>query len=192
MDDKEGFDANVQINTAEFKTEQNVLKDFNLDAVMRNNTITIRQASYVLERGQVFFQGYLRSDSINTRFSIVNLDTKKIGKVIGIDNVNGQVSLNGEIKTQGKSFHDWASNLSGDVNLQAQGIEVTNVDFNSFITNLLSSKNKSEISTLAYVDIYNGKTFLKILAEKQVLRVVYVQLVYSSGLIKHQDRSLLI
>lgn len=182
----------MQINTAEFKTEQNVLKDFNLDAVMRNNTITIRQASYVLERGQVFFQGYLRSDSINTRFSIVNLDTKKIGKVIGIDNVNGQVSLNGEIKTQGKSFHDWASNLSGDVNLQAQGIEVTNVDFNSFITNLLSSKNKSEISTLAYVDIYNGKTFLKILAEKQVLRVVYVQLVYSSGLIKHQDRSLLI
>lgn len=120
------------------------------------------------------------------------MDTKKIGKVIGIDNVNGQVSLNGEIKTQGKSFHDWASNLSGDVNLQAQGIEVTNVDFNSFITNLLSSKNKSEISTLAYVDIYNGKTFLKILAEKQVLRVVYVQLVYSSGLIKHQDRSLLI
>ncbi|MGL9761923.1 MAG: AsmA-like C-terminal region-containing protein [Wolbachia sp.] len=170
LDDKEGFDANVQINTAEFKTEQNVLKDFNLDAVMRNNTITIRQASYVLEHGQVFFQGYLRSDSINTRFSIVNLDTKKIGKVIGIDNVNGQVSLNGEIKTQGKSFHDWASNLSGDVNLQAQGIEVTNVDFNSFITNLLSSKNKSEISTLAYVDIYNGKTSFENISGKASIK----------------------
>ncbi|UPA55247.1 AsmA-like C-terminal region-containing protein [Wolbachia pipientis] len=170
LDDKEGFDANVQINTAEFKTEQNVLKDFNLDAAMRNNVITIKQASYVLEHGQVSFQGYLRSDSMNTRFSIVNLDTKKIGKVIGIDNVNGQVSLNGEIKTQGKSFHDWASNLSGDVNLQAQGIEVTNADFNSFITNLLSSKNKSEISTFAYVDIYNGSTFFENISGKASIK----------------------
>lgn len=170
LDDKEGFDANVQINTAEFKTEQNVLKDFNLDAVMRNNVITIRQVSYVLEHGQVFFQGYLRSDSMNTRFSIVNLDTKKIGKVIGIDNVNGQISLSGAIKTQGKSFHDWANSLSGDVNLQAQGIEVTNVDFNSFIANLLSSKNKSEISTFAYVDIYNGSTFFENISGKASIK----------------------
>lgn len=170
LDDKEGFDANVQIKTAEFKTEQNVLKDFNLDAVIRNNTITIRQVSYVLEHGQVFFQGYLRLDSMYAKFFISNFDTKKIGKVIGIDNVNGQISLSGEIKTQGKSFHDWANSLSGDINLQAQGIEVTNVDFNSFITNLLSSKNKSEISSLAYVDIYNGKTFFENISGKASIK----------------------
>jgi hypothetical protein len=161
LDNKGDFDANMQINIAEFKTEQNILKDFKLDAVMRNNTITIKQVNYALEQGRVVFQGYLRSDSIYTKFFISNSDTQRIGKVIGIDNVNGQISLSGAIKAQGKSFHDWANNLSGDVNLQTQGIEFTNVDFNSFITNLLSSKNKSEISTLAHVDIYNGSTFFE-------------------------------
>jgi hypothetical protein len=161
LDDKVNFDTNVQLNITEFKTEQSVLKDFNLDAVMRNNTITIRQINYALEHGQMFFQGYLQSDSMHIKFFIANLDAKEIGKVIEINNINGQVSLSGEIKTQGKSFHDWANNLSGDVNLQAQGIEFTNVDFNSFITNLLSSKNKSEISTFAHVVIYNGRTFFE-------------------------------
>ncbi|WP_349967183.1 AsmA-like C-terminal region-containing protein [Wolbachia endosymbiont of Armadillidium arcangelii] len=161
LGDKEGFDANVQIKTVEFKTGQNVLKDFNLDTVIRNNTITIRQVGYVLGDGQVFFQGYLRAGSMHTKFSIANLDTKEIGKVIGINNINGQISLSGEIKSQGKSFYDWASNLSGKVDLQAQKIKFINVDFNSFIANLLSSKNKSEISTLAHTDIYKGSTLFK-------------------------------
>lgn len=161
LNNLEGFDANVHINTAEFKTEQSALKDFNLDAVIRNNTITIRQISYTLEHGQVFFQGYLRADSMYTKFFVSNLDTQRFGKIIGINNVSGKMSLSGAIKTEGKSFHDWAHNLSGDINLQAQEIEFTNVNFNSFITNLLDSKNKSEISTLAHVDIYKGNTFFE-------------------------------
>ncbi len=161
LDNKESFDANVQINAIEFRVGQNVLKDFNLDAVVRNNTVTMRQVSYALEHGQVFFQGYLRSDSMYTKFLITNLDAKGIGKAIGIDNVDGRISLNGEIKAQGKSFHGWANNLSGEINLQAQEIEFTNVDFNSFITNLLNGKNKSEISTLAHDDIYNGSTLFE-------------------------------
>ncbi|WP_395463182.1 AsmA-like C-terminal region-containing protein [Wolbachia endosymbiont of Cantharis cryptica] len=170
LDNKKDFDANVQINATEFKTEQDVLRNFNLDAVMINNTITVRQISYELEHGQVFFQGYLRSDSMYTKFFIANLDTKRIGQVIGIDNVNGQISLNGAIKTQGKSFHDWANNLSGEIHLQAQGIEFTNVDFNSFIANLLSSKNKSEISTFAHVDIYSGSTFFESVSGKSSIK----------------------
>lgn len=166
LDDKVDFDANVQVNIAEFKTEQSTLKDFNLDAMMRNNTVTIRQVDYTLEHGQVFFQGYLRSDSMYAKFFIANLDTKRIGNVIGIDNVNGKIDLSGAIKTQGKSFHDWANSLSGDVSLQAQGIEFTNVNFNSFITNLLSSKNKSEISKFAHIDIYNGRTFFESVSGK--------------------------
>ncbi|WP_168463910.1 AsmA-like C-terminal region-containing protein [Wolbachia endosymbiont of Ctenocephalides felis wCfeT] len=158
LDDKEDFDANVQISAEKFTTEQDVLKDFNLDAVMRNNTITFRQINYTLDQGQVFFQGYLKPDSIYTKFSILNLDAKRISKVLNIKDINGQVSLNGEIKAQGKSFRDWANSSSGEINLQAQGVVFTNVNFNSFITNLLSSKNKSEISTLANTDIYNGST----------------------------------
>ncbi|QOD38322.1 AsmA family protein [Candidatus Wolbachia massiliensis] len=158
LNGEEGFDANIKVNAAEFRTNQDILKDFNLDAVMRNNTITIRQVNY---DERVFLQGYLRSDSMYTKFLITNLDAKKIGKVIGIDNVNGKISLSGTIKTQGKGFHNWANNSSGEINVQAQKIEFTNVDFNSFITNLLSSKNKSEISTLAHVDIYNGSTFFE-------------------------------
>ncbi len=158
LDEKGDFDANVQIKTTEFKIGQNVLKDFNLDTVIRNNTITIKQISYILEHGQMFFQGYLKAGSIHTKFSIANLDTKE---VIGVNNINGKISLSGEIKTQGTSFNDWASNLSGNVNFQAQKIEFTNVDFNSFITKLLSSKNKPEISKLAYVDIYNGSTLFE-------------------------------
>ncbi|UIP92255.1 AsmA-like C-terminal region-containing protein [Wolbachia endosymbiont of Anopheles demeilloni] len=158
LDEKGDFDANVQIKTTEFKIGQNVLKDFNLDTVIRNNTITIKQISYILEHGKMFFQGYLKAGSIHTKFSIANLDTKE---VIGVNNINGKISLSGEIKTQGTSFDDWASNLSGNVNFQAQKIEFTNVDFNSFITKLLSSKNKPEISKLAYVDICNGSTLFE-------------------------------
>ncbi|MGL9717198.1 MAG: AsmA-like C-terminal region-containing protein [Wolbachia sp.] len=161
LDGKGNFDANVQINVAELKAGQDVVKDFNLDAVMINNTITVKKVDYALEHGQVSFQGYLRSNSMYMKFFIVNLDTKKVGKAIGIDNVNGQMGLNGEIKAQGKNFYDWANTLSGEVNLQAQRIEFTNVDFNSFITNLLSSKNKPEISALTHVGIYNGSTFFE-------------------------------
>ncbi|QKX03122.1 hypothetical protein GOY07_02920 [Wolbachia endosymbiont of Litomosoides sigmodontis] len=161
LDDKESFDANVQINAAEFKAGQNVLKNFNLDAVIRNNTITVRQAKYALEHGQVFFQGYLRSGSMYTKFLIADLDAKGVGEAMGIDNIDGQISLNGEIRARGKSFYDWANNLAGEINLQAQEIEFTNVDFNSFITNSLNSKNKPEISTLAHDGIYDGSTLFE-------------------------------
>nr|WP_218939042.1 AsmA-like C-terminal region-containing protein [Wolbachia endosymbiont of Litomosoides brasiliensis] len=160
-DGEESFDANVQINATEFRAGQNVLKDFNLDAVMRNNTITVRQARYTLEHGQIFFQGYLRSGLMYTKFLIADLDTKEIGEAIGIDNVDGRISLNGEIRAQGKSFYDWANNLSGEINLQAQEIEFANVDFNSFIMNSLNSRNKPEISTLAHDGIYDGSTLFE-------------------------------
>ncbi|MGL9681682.1 MAG: AsmA-like C-terminal region-containing protein [Wolbachia sp.] len=161
LDDKKDFDANVQINVAELKDEHDILKDFNLNAVMINNIITVKKVDYALGRGQVSFQGYLSPNSMYIKFFIANLNTKRVGKVIGINNVNGQISLNGAIKAQGKSFNDWANNSSGEVNLQTRGIEFTNVDFNSFITNLISSKNKSEVSTLTNVDIYNGSTFFE-------------------------------
>ncbi|NSM56710.1 AsmA-like C-terminal region-containing protein [Wolbachia endosymbiont of Atemnus politus] len=170
LDGKENFDANVQINVAELKNRQGVLKDFNLDTVMINNTVTVKKVDYALEHGQVSFQGYLRLNSMYMKFLIANLDTKKAGKIIGIDNLNGQMSLNGEIKAQGKSFYDWANTLSGEINLQAQGIEFTNVDFNSFITNLLNSKNKSEISTLTRVGIYNGSTFFENVSGKASIK----------------------
>jgi hypothetical protein len=149
----------VQINVAELKDEQDILKDFNLNAVMINNIITVKKVDYALGHGQVFFQGYLRPNSMYIKFFIVNLDTKRVDKVIGVNNVNGQISLNGAIKSQGKSSHDWANNSSGEFNLQTRGIEFTNVDFNSFIINLLSNKNKFEVSTLRNVSIYNGSTF---------------------------------
>ncbi|MDD9331776.1 MAG: AsmA-like C-terminal region-containing protein [Wolbachia sp.] len=162
----EGLDANIHINTEEFKTEQSVLKSFNLDAVIRNNTVTVRKMAYILEHGQIIFQGYLRPDSMYTKFLITNLEINKISEMIGISNIKGQVSLSGIIKTQGKNFYDWANNSSGEINLEAQGVKFSNVDFNSFITNLLGSKNKSEISTFANVDIYKGSTFFKNISGK--------------------------
>ncbi|MGL9688612.1 MAG: AsmA-like C-terminal region-containing protein [Wolbachia sp.] len=170
LDNKKDFDANVQINVAELKDEQDILKDFNLNAVMINNIITVKKVDYALGHGQVSFQGYLRPNSMYIKFFIANLDTKRVGKVIGINNVNGQISLNGAIKAQGKSFNDWANNSSGEVNLQTRGIEFTNVDFNSFITNLLSSKNKSEVSTLTNVGIYNGSTFFENISGKASIK----------------------
>ncbi|MGL9733058.1 MAG: AsmA-like C-terminal region-containing protein [Wolbachia sp.] len=161
LDDKKDFDANVQINIAEFKNEQDILKDFNLNAVMINNIITVKKVDYTLGHGQVSFQGYLMQNSMYIKFFIANLSTKIVGKMIGINNINGQINLNGTIKAQGKSFNDWINNLSGEVNLQTQGIEFTNVDFNSFVSNLLSSKNKSEVSMLTKVGIYNGSTFFE-------------------------------
>ncbi|QKX02478.1 AsmA family protein [Wolbachia endosymbiont of Dirofilaria (Dirofilaria) immitis] len=166
LDGKEGFDANVQINVINLKAGEGILKDFNLDAVVINNTITIKKVNYVLEHGQVSFQGYLRLDSMYIKFFIVDLDTKRVGQVIGIDNLSGKINLNGEIKAQGKSFYNWANTLSGEVNLQAQGIEFANVDFNSFITDLFSSKNKSGISTLTHISIYNGSTVFKNISGK--------------------------
>ncbi|MCA4775422.1 hypothetical protein IHO40_05045 [Wolbachia endosymbiont of Mansonella ozzardi] len=170
LDNKKDFDANVQINVAELKDEQDILRDFNLNAVMINNIITVKKVDYALGHGQVSFQGYLRPNSMYIKFFIANLDTKRVGKVIGISNVNGQISLNGAIKAQGKSFNDWANNSSGEFNFQTRGIEFTNVDFNSFITNLLSSKSKSEVSTLANVDIYNGSTFFENVSGKASIR----------------------
>ncbi|MGL9775404.1 MAG: AsmA-like C-terminal region-containing protein [Wolbachia sp.] len=170
LDDKKDFDANVQINVAELKDEQDILKDFNLNAVMINNIMTVKKVDYALGHGQVSFQGYLKPNSMYIKFFIANLDTKRVGKVIGINNVNGQISLNGAIKAQGKSFNDWANNSSGEVNLQTRGIEFTNVDFNSFITNLLSSKNKSEVSTLTNVGIYNGSTFFENVSGKASIK----------------------
>lgn len=161
LDNKKDFDANVRINVAAFRTGQDVLKNFNLDAVMIDDTITVKKADCTLEHGQVSFQGYLRPDSIYTKFFIANLDIKRVGKIIGVDNINGQISLKGAIKARGKSFYDWANNSSGKIDLQAQEIEFANVDFNSFITNLLNSKNKSEISTLIRISIYNGSTLFE-------------------------------
>ncbi|MCV3769424.1 MAG: AsmA-like C-terminal region-containing protein, partial [Wolbachia pipientis] len=156
---KENFDANVRINITEFKTGQDVLKDFNLDAVIINNTLIIKEVNYALKYGKVSFQGYLRSGSMYMKFFIIGLDTQRVGQVMEIYNLSGRMNLSGEIRAQGKSFHDWANTLSGDVNLQTQGVKFTNVDFNSFIINLFSSKNKSGISTLTHVGIYNGSTF---------------------------------
>ncbi|WCR53481.1 MAG: hypothetical protein PG981_000503 [Wolbachia endosymbiont of Ctenocephalides orientis wCori] len=162
LDAKEVFDANIQINATEFIIKKNILKDFNLDVMIRNNAIAVRQINYALEeQGQVSFQGYLRPDSMYTKFFVANLDTKRINKFLGANNLKGQISLSGSIKAQGKSFQAWANNLSGEINLQTQGIEFANADFNSFITNLLSSNNKSEISTFAHTDIYNGSTFFE-------------------------------
>ncbi|WCR57804.1 AsmA-like C-terminal region-containing protein [Wolbachia endosymbiont of Ctenocephalides felis wCfeJ] len=167
---KENFDANVQINVAKLKVGQNVLEDFNLDAVMRNNTIAVRKVGYALEHGQMSFQGYLYPASMYIKFFIENLDTKKIGGVVGINNLSGKVNLDGEIKAQGKSFYDWANTLSGEINFQAQEIKFTNVDFNSFITNLLSSRNRSEIATLTHVGIYNGSTFFENVSGKASIK----------------------
>ncbi len=54
--------------------------------------------------------------------------------------------------------------------MQAQEIEFANVDFNSFITDLFSSKNKSGISTLTHVGIYNGSTVFKNVSGKASIR----------------------
>ena len=162
LGDKEKFDANIKINATEFRTEKSVLKDFNLDVMIINNAIAIRQVNYSMkEYGKVSFQGYLRPDSMYAQFFIVNLDIKRISKVLCVDNLKGQVSLSGTIKAQGKSVQAWANNLSGEIDFLAQGIESANVDFNSFITNILSSSSKSEISTFAHTDIYNGSTFFE-------------------------------
>jgi len=170
LDNKKDFDANVQINVAELKDEQDILKNFNLNVVIINNIITVKKVDYALGHGQVSFQGYLRPNLMYIKFFIANLDTKRVGKVIGVNNVNGQISLNGAIKAQGKSFHDWANNSSGEINLQTQGIEFTDVDFNSFITNLLSSKNKCKTSMLANVGIYNGSTFFENVSGKASIK----------------------
>jgi hypothetical protein len=58
LDDKKDFDANVQINIAEFRAEQDILKGFNLDVMMINNAITVKKVDYALEQGWAnFFVG---------------------------------------------------------------------------------------------------------------------------------------
>ncbi len=170
LNGKEDFDANVQISVTKLNIGQDVLKDFNLDAVVINNTITVKKVSYALKHGQVSFQGYLRLNLMYIKFFVVGLDTQRVGQVIGIDNLSGKLSLDGEIKAQGKSFYNWANTLSGEVNLEAQEIEFANVDFNSFITDLFSSKNKSGISTLTHVGIYNGSTVFKNVSGKASIK----------------------
>ncbi len=170
LNGKEDFDANVQISVTKLNTGQDVLKDFNLDAVVINNTITVKKVSYALKYGQVSFQGYLRLNLMYIKFFVVGLDIKRVAQVIGIDNLSGKLNLDGEVKAQGKTFHNWANTLSGEVNLQAQEIEFANVDFNSFITDLFSNKNKSGISTLTHVGIYNGSTVFKNVSGKASIR----------------------
>lgn len=162
----ENFDANVRINTEAFTIRQSNLKDFHLDALIRNNTITVRQVNYALEEGKVSFQGYMRSDSMYTRFFISELEVSKMSKAVGINNARGQVSLSGTVKTHGKSLYDWANNYLGEVKLGAQKVTFSNIDLNSFITNLLGSKNKSEVVTFANVDIYKGSTSFRNLKGK--------------------------
>ncbi|MDG7056063.1 MAG: AsmA-like C-terminal region-containing protein [Wolbachia endosymbiont of Meromenopon meropis] len=170
LDNEKDFDANIQINFVEFKHEQNILKNFNLNVVMINNIITVKKVDYTLGHGQISFQGYLRPNLIYIKFLIVNLDVKEISKIIGVDSINGQINFDGSIKAQGKSFNDWASNLLGEIRLQTQRIEFTNVDFNSFINNLVSSKNKSEISALTNVGIYNGNTSFENISGKASIK----------------------
>ncbi|MDN5248353.1 MAG: AsmA-like C-terminal region-containing protein [Wolbachia endosymbiont of Tyrophagus putrescentiae] len=157
----ENFDANIHINTENFNTKDNALKDFHLDASVGNNTVTIRQVGYSLGSGTVIFQGYLRADSVYTKFLISGLDIDKVSQTIGVNNITGPVSLSGTLKTQGKNFYEWARNSSGGVNFGAQKVTLSNIDLNSFVTNILNSQSKYEIAAFTDTEIYKNNTPLR-------------------------------
>ncbi|WFW29772.1 MAG: AsmA-like C-terminal region-containing protein [Wolbachia endosymbiont of Menacanthus eurysternus] len=159
LNNKKDFDATIKISVLEFRNDPSIYKDFSLNAVMINNIVTFKRVNYTFGCGKLSFQGYLRSDSIYVRFFIENLDVKRVARAVGVNNIDGQINLDGVIKANGKSFSDWVNNLTGEISFRTKGIEFTNVDFNSFIVNLLNSKNKSEISVFANFDMYNGSTF---------------------------------
>ncbi|WP_253300012.1 AsmA-like C-terminal region-containing protein [Wolbachia endosymbiont of Chironomus riparius] len=165
----ERFDANININTEKFKTKYGVLQDFYFSALIENSTIQIRQISYILKDQKAFLQGYLRSGSMYTKFSISDLEADIIGKVIEVNNIKGKININGAVKTHGLSFDEWANNYSGEVKLTAKEVEVFNIDLNSLVTNFMNVKSKSEIATLTSVEIYKGSTPFRNLQGKAII-----------------------
>ncbi|OEY86711.1 hypothetical protein BIY23_02525 [Wolbachia pipientis] len=158
----EHFDANIHIDAQKFQFREKILKDFNLDAFIEHGTVKIRQANYELENGKVLFQGYLKPDSINTSFSISDLE------ITGIDNITGLISLMGTIKTYGQSIINWADNCSGEITLGARELKFSGLNLNGLIVNLLSN-NKTEITKFIQIDVYKGDTiFNDIIAKTDI------------------------
>ncbi|MBV0900092.1 MAG: hypothetical protein KTV77_05195 [Wolbachia endosymbiont of Fragariocoptes setiger] len=151
----ENFDANIHINTETFLMKKSKLKNFNLDALIRNNTATIRQIEYLIHDGKVIFQGHLKPDSIYVKFFVSEIEIDRISE---FNDIKGLVNVNGSMRTQGKSFYDWSNNLSGEVNIRGKKMLLSHLDLDSFITDLLNSKTRAEIVTLTGNKIYKGST----------------------------------
>ncbi|NSX83525.1 hypothetical protein GOM44_04045 [Wolbachia endosymbiont of Atemnus politus] len=82
--------------------------------------------------------------------------------------------------------------MSEEISLQAQGIEFTNLNFNSFITNLLSSKINLKFPQLLVLVYIMAIHFFENVSGKANIKMAYVQLVYNLELIRRQGLLLLI
>lgn len=156
------FNGNINISIKEFKTKSNVLKDFKLNTILKDGLISVKQLEYRVADGYIFFQGNIGTGSepsLVSSFLIANLDISHIAKLLDIDNLTGSISISGSVKTEGKSAYEWVSKAVGKVSIAARGINFIGVDLDSFIINLLKSKNKSDIASLTQVSLYNGSTF---------------------------------
>ncbi len=156
------FDGDINIDIKEFKTKFNGLKDFKLNTILKDGLISVRQLSYRIGDGSVMFQGNIGTgleSSLVSSFSIANLDISNVVKVLDINNLTGNISISGSIKTQGKNIHEWISRAVGKISLAARGINFIGIDLDSFIINLLASKSRSDIASLTQFSLYNGSTF---------------------------------
>ena len=158
----EHVDGNIDINIENLVSRDNTLVNFVLSSSLKDNLMSINRLMFKVDDGFVSASGKVgmgsNTSSLSAVISIANIGVNNLLKYINVNEVTGNVSISGSIQTQGRTLIDWINALDGKMEVVAKGINVTGVDFNKFIVELLDVQSKSDIAALTQIGLYRNNT----------------------------------
>ena len=163
----ENVDGNIDIKIKNFVFPNNNLIDFVFSSSLKDNLMSINKLMFKVNDGFVSTSGKIgmgsNSSSLSAVLSIANIKLSDLLDYVNVNDVTGNISISGSIQTQGKTLVDWINSLDGKMEIVAKGVNVSGVDFNKFIVNLLDAKNKSDIAALTQISLYDNSTIFNII-----------------------------
>ena len=163
----EHVDGNIDIKINDLVFPNNNLIDFVFSSSLKDNLMSINKLMFKVDDGFVSTSGKIgmgsNSSSLSAVVSIANIGLHNLLNHVNVSGVKGNVSISGSIQTQGKTLVDWINSLDGKMEIVAKGVNVSGVDFNKFIVDLLDAKNKSDIAALTQISLYDNNTVFNVI-----------------------------
>ena len=163
----EHVDGNIDIKIEELVFPNNNLIDFVFSSSLKDNLMSVNKLMFKVNDGFVSTSGKIgmgsNSSSLSAVVSIANIGLDNLLNHVNVSGITGNVSISGSVQTQGKTLVDWINALDGKMEIVAKGVNVSGVDFNKFIVDLLDANNKSDIAALTQISLYDNSTMFNVI-----------------------------